>query len=76
MSDNELNQPSSSLNLEIDHFKDGALVLSMSDMGMESDLVFASGAMAGDPLLSKQRRMLEELKKGYDFYLANDKGRA
>jgi len=44
---------------EISQTRDGSLVLSCGDDGMESDLVFASGAMHGDPVLEKQRALLE-----------------
>ena len=47
------------LKLEIREFRDGALVLSCGALGMEDDLVFASGAMRGDPFLKKQREILE-----------------
>ena len=43
---------------EITQFPDGALCLSCGD-GMESDLIFASGAMHGDPDLERQREILE-----------------
>lgn len=46
---------------EISEFGDGSLVLSCGKDGMESDLVFASGAMSGDPCLDKQRAILEYL---------------
>lgn len=44
---------------EINQFRDGSLVLSCGKLDMETDLVFASGAMNGDPLLEKQREILE-----------------
>ena len=44
---------------EISEFRDGSLCLSCGDKGMESDLVFAFGAMAGDPDLETQREILE-----------------
>lgn len=45
---------------EIHEFRDGSLVLSCGKGGMESDLVFASGAMvADDPTLKTQREILE-----------------
>ena len=50
---------------KISAFKDGALVLSCGK-GMESDLVFASGAMAGDPLLKEQREILEFIVKAVE----------
>lgn len=45
--------------VEIHEFRDGSLSLSCGTDGMESDLVFASGAMTGDPVLTKQREILE-----------------
>lgn len=44
---------------EIEEFRDGSLSLTCGKDGMESDLVFASGAMSGDPILIKQREILE-----------------
>lgn len=44
---------------EVSQFRDGSLVLSCGKDGMESDLVFASGAMAGDPALDKQAAILD-----------------
>jgi hypothetical protein len=44
---------------KIDTFADGSLVLTCGKDGMESDLVFASGAMDGDPVLEKQREILK-----------------
>ena len=38
----------------LDEFSDGSVCLSCGE-GMERDLVFASGAMTGDPDLEKQR---------------------
>lgn len=49
--------------VEIGQFADGALSLSVtggdSDGSMDFDLVFASGAMRGDPMLETQRAVLE-----------------
>lgn len=45
--------------VEITTLRDGSLVLSCGSSGMKSDLVFASGAMAGDPWVGKQREILE-----------------
>jgi hypothetical protein len=45
--------------LEISQFSDGALILSCAKCGMETDLVFSSGAMTDDPLLERQRKILE-----------------
>lgn len=44
---------------EIVELSDGSLTLTCGKDGMESDLVFASGAMAGDPVLDNQREILE-----------------
>lgn len=44
---------------EISRFSDGALVLTCGKDGMKTDLVFASGAMSGDPDLDKQEAILE-----------------
>lgn len=43
-------------------FPDGSLCLKCGD-GMERDLVFASGAMRGDPDLEKQMEILEFIMK-------------
>lgn len=45
----------------IGRFSDGALVLSCGADGMASDLVFAEGATQGDPMLEKQRAILEHI---------------
>ena len=44
---------------KIGEFRNGSLVLTCGKDEMESDLVFASGAMKGDPDLEKQREILE-----------------
>ena len=45
---------------EIHEMRDGSLVLSCGRGGMESDLVFAAGAMVkDDPVFSVQREILE-----------------
>ena len=53
------------LALEITEFRDGAVVLSCAEEGeeggMETDLVFSLGGMTGDPLLDKQRGILERI---------------
>lgn len=49
------------MKLEIHEFADGSVALSCGDAGMESDLVFASGAMNGDPILDAQWAILEEI---------------
>jgi hypothetical protein len=40
-------------------FPDGEVGLSCGGKGMETVLVFASGAMCGDPALEYQRRIIE-----------------
>lgn len=47
--------------ISIDNFRDGALILTIGDKGMSTDLLFAEGACAGDPLLSFQLDILEEI---------------
>ena len=47
--------------MEISYFRSGALVLSCEDGGMAFDLVFAEGAMDGDPALEMQRQILERI---------------
>ena len=49
------------MDLKIEELRDGSLVLECGDGGMETDLVFASGAMRGDPLLIEQRKILEQI---------------
>ena len=46
---------------EVDSFRDGSVVLSCGEGGMEVDLVFAAGAMHGDPLLEQQTRILNSI---------------
>lgn len=53
---------------EIAEFPDGTLCLELGDEGMETDLVFASGCMRGDPGLEEQRAMLQELVNAWDYY--------
>ena len=44
----------------ISRLQDGELCLTCGDLGMETDLVFASGAFVdGDPLLETQKKILE-----------------
>ena len=45
------------ISFHIEEFLDGSLCLSCGD-SMETDLVFASGAMRGDPALDKQAEIL------------------
>jgi len=56
------------LNYTIDEFRDGAVVLTCGEGGMEVDLVFASGATRGDPNLEKQRAILEFIVKAIEAY--------
>ena len=54
---------------EIEEFPDGTLCLSLGDEGMETDLVFASGAYCkDDPVLKKQRALLEKVVKAFKIY--------
>lgn len=48
--------------------RDGSLVLECGNGEMESDLVFASSAMHGDPLLEKQRSTLEYIVQAVENY--------
>ena len=50
------------LHVTVDEFADGSVCLSCGE-GMEADLVFASGAMRGDPVLDAQREILNEIAK-------------
>jgi hypothetical protein len=56
---------------EIFEWEDGSLLLSCGNDGMESDLVFSSGAMTGDPVLEKQREILEHIVKAVKLYKDN-----
>lgn len=40
-------------------FPDGSVGVSCGSKGMETDLVFASGAMRGNPGLDEQKRIIE-----------------
>jgi hypothetical protein len=44
---------------KVSQFRDGSLVLSCGKDGMGTDLVFAAGAMTGDPLLNKQEAIMD-----------------
>lgn len=57
-----------SIEFEVTQTRDGSLVLSCGNKGMESDLVFASGAMSGDPVLERQKEILEYIIKAITFY--------
>jgi len=54
---------------EIEEFGDGSLSLTCGKDGMESDLVFGSGAMRGDPVLEKQREILDFIMKAINSYI-------
>jgi hypothetical protein len=57
------------MKVEIDEFPDGALCLSCGNKGMESDLVFSSGAfIKEDPVLVDQRKILEYIVEAVNFY--------
>jgi hypothetical protein len=58
--------------VEIDEFSDGSLSLTCGEGGMEVDLIFALGAMTGDPLLDKQRSILEYIAKKVNASAATD----
>lgn len=62
------NAPVSRDDFEVSQFKDGSLVLTCGKDGMESDLVFASGAMAGDPVLDKQAAILDFIMRAVSQY--------
>lgn len=49
------------MQLKIVELSDGDLVLECGNGGMETDLVFAEGAMRGDPFLIEQRKILEQI---------------
>lgn len=56
------------INVEIDQFRDGSLALTCGDEGMETDLVFAAGAMTGNTLLERQREILEHIVASVSHY--------
>ncbi len=51
----------------INEFLDGCVCLECGE-GMERDLVFASGAMRGDPDLKNQREILEFIMRAIQDY--------
>ncbi|WP_435310681.1 hypothetical protein [Primorskyibacter sedentarius] len=51
----------------LEEFPDGSVCLECGK-GMERDLVFASGAMRGDPDLEEQRKILEFIMKAIQHY--------
>lgn len=58
------------MQIEIREDPDGSLTLQCGDGDMETDLVFALGAMHGDPSLEKQRAILNYIKAAVDCYSA------
>jgi cell division protein FtsB len=52
---------SDAMKLTVGQLRDGSLVLSCGDGEAETDLVFASGAMHGDPQLDDQRAILDAI---------------
>lgn len=54
---------------------DGSVVLTCGNGGMETDLVFAAGAMTGDSALDIQRAILEHIVAAVKFYHANNDGK-
>jgi len=60
------------MGFRIEELSDGSLVLSCGNSGMETDLVFASGAMRGDPLLGRQREILEYIVKSVEVRKAHE----
>ena len=49
------------MQIKVAELRDGSLVLECGDKGMKTDLVFAEGAMRGDPMLVEQRKILEQI---------------
>ena len=64
------------LTVTICEFNDGSLALSCGNDGMESDLVFAISATKGDPLLDKQREILEQIVRKVNDTDASEDHRA
>ena len=57
------------MKVSIDRLSDGALVLDCGTGGMETDLVFASGAACdGDPVLVEQLLILEYIVSAVEAY--------
>jgi len=54
---------------EMGELRDGSLWLELGD-GAEECLLFGSGCMRGDPDLERQRALLKELVKAWEFYEA------
>ena len=53
---------------KVTEFRDGEVCLDCGKGGAERDLVFASGAMRGDPDLEKQKEILEFILKAIQQY--------
>lgn len=52
---------------------DGSVIVSTSESGgMDRDLVFASGAMNGDPLLETQKELAKFIVFACNNYIANN----
>ena len=57
------------MKIKIEKCPEGSLILSCGNKGMESDLVFCSGAMDNrDPLMADQRAILEYIVAAVDAY--------
>lgn len=52
----------------VSEFSDGAVVLHCGAARMDNDLVFAQGAMRGDPDLERQRGILEFIVEAVEYY--------
>lgn len=67
------------MKIEIREDPDGALTLQCGESMdsslclMETDLVFALGAMHGDPVLEKQLAIVNYIKTAVDFYCEANK---
>ena len=54
---------------EVSELRNGGIVLSCGDEGMDTDLMFAAGAIdRADPSLAKQREIAEYIVKAVKFY--------
>jgi hypothetical protein len=52
----------------VSQFNDGAVIISCGEKGMETDLVFSSGAMDGDPALAEQLEIAAFIVKACNEY--------
>ena len=57
---------------EVGTFRDGEVVLTCGDEGMETDLVFAASHGVEHPQSLKQREIAEYIVKAVKFYQANN----